>query len=269
MVSSLRSTDYSIQYSFRHRVFFSEKSFLTLPDFLIFPKTGILPGIMTPDSSRKKKSVELENFFSSYNFVEFQKNQVVLRPDDSLDNIYYIKEGYVRQYAVSSEGEEFTLNIYRPGSYFAIALSFEQETNNHYFETLTSVEMYKAPKKDVVAFLKKNPVVLFDLFTRISSGMSELTLRMESLVFGTARAKVAATLYLNARRFGKNSKNDVTIDFPLTHLQIANMTGVTRETVSIEMMNLKKEKIITYHGQRVTVFDMKKLNKASSLSQYI
>lgn len=224
---------------------------------------------MVSDSPKGKKLAELEEFFGSYNFLELQKNQVVLRPDDSLENIFYIKSGYVRQYAVSSEGEEFTLNIFRPGSYFAIALSFDQEANNHYFETLTPVKMFKAPKKDVVVFLQKNPTVLYDLFTRITTGMNALTLRMESLVFGTARAKVAATLYLNARRFGRNSKNAVTIDFPLTHLQIANMTGVTRETVSIEMMNLKKEKIITYQGQRVTVFDMKRLNKASSLSQYV
>lgn len=235
----------------------------------ILKKTVILFAIMPIDLHKSKKMPNLENFFSSFSSQNFKKDQIILRPDDSLDNIFYIKSGYVRQYAVSNDGDEFTLNIFRPGSYFAIALSFDQDINNHFFETITDVEVYKAPKKDVLSFIKKNPEILFNLFTRISSGMSALTLRMESLVFGTARARVAATLYLNAKRFGQKNSSDITIDFPLTHLQIANMTGVTRETVSIEMMNLKKEGIITYQGQKVTVFDMVKLNRASSLSQYV
>lgn len=220
-------------------------------------------------TNKEKILIQLENFFQDFQKIEVSKHEVVLKPDDSLEFLYYVKSGYIKQYSVSSSGEEFILNIFRPGSYFAIALTTDQQINNYYFEALTEVELYKASAREVLTFIKKDSTLLFDLYSRISSGMSALALRMESLVFGSARAKISATLYLNARRFGKNNGEKVTIDFPLTHLQIANMTGVTRETVSIEMMKLKKDKIIDYKGQKVTVLDMKKLNQASSLSQHV
>ena len=46
------------------------------------------------------------------------------------------------------------------------------------------------------------------------------------------------------------------------------MTGLTRETISLEMMDLKKQGLIDYRRQQVKINDMEKLREISSLPFY-
>lgn len=218
----------------------------------------------------KSKNVNnsLEEFFFQFKEVSLDKNKILIRPDDPLDRIYYISEGYIRQYSVSKEGNEFTFNIFKPKTYFPMVFAFHYQINNYYFETMTPTKLFKAPSQQAINYVKQNSAVMFDLLSRISSGLDGTIQRLESLAFGSAQAKVAATLLLSALRFGKKNKNQVVIDFPLTHQRIASLTGITRETTSIEMKKMKKNGIISYRGKEVIINQLKKLQEISSLSQY-
>ena len=68
-----------------------------------------------------------------------------------------------------------------------------------------------------------------------------------------------------AERFGKKVGRDVVIQVPLTHKDIANLVGMTRETVSIEMKKLAHRSLIGYKGKTVTVHDLVKLKDESLL----
>jgi CRP-like cAMP-binding protein len=107
--------------------------------------------------------------------------------------------------------------------------------------------------------MEKNPAVMQELLIRLASGLNSMASKTEALVFGTASRKIAATLYFTAQRFGKKNGTATVIDFPLTHKRIAAMTGITRETASIEMAKLKKQGVLTYQGKQVTIFDMQVL----------
>ncbi len=68
----------------------------------------------------------------------------------------------------------------------------------------------------------------------------------QTLMFGKAHAKVAATFVMLAKRFGKNGKdNQIVIHVSLTHRLIATLAGLTRETASHEIEKLQKEKVIS------------------------
>jgi len=54
----------------------------------------------------------------------------------------------------------------------------------------------------------------------------------------------------------------------LTHRQIAAMTGLTRETVSTEMIKLKRTDVIYYEVGRVSILKPEELKRLSSISHY-
>ncbi|OGJ37325.1 MAG: hypothetical protein A2383_01475 [Candidatus Pacebacteria bacterium RIFOXYB1_FULL_39_46] len=211
--------------------------------------------------SREPGANQLKNFFEKYPSQTFKSGEVIYRPDDEINFIYYLKEGYASQQVVSENGEDFILNIYRPGSYLPISLILQGIINDCSYETLTKVVAQKAPAKEVLLFLKQNPTVMQELLIRLASGLNAMASKTEALVFGTASRKIAATLYFNAKRFGKPApKNQgVIIDFPLTHKRIAAMTGITRETASIEMAKLKKQGVLDYKGKQVRIFNLNRL----------
>ncbi len=210
--------------------------------------------------SRKAGEDLLKKFFNQYRAFNYKINETIIQPGEQLTTIYFLEAGYVSQQVISENGEDFILNIFKPGSYFPISLVLQGVKNEYFYETLTNVKIRKAPVNEVLVFLKNNPAAMEELLLRLSAGLNMLANKTEALVFGDAGRKVAATLYFTAQRFGKTKKNITQIDFPLTHKRIATMTGITRETVSIEMNKLKKQEVISYKGKQVSIIDMKKLH---------
>lgn len=209
---------------------------------------------------------QIEKFFSHYKSLRFKRNVVVIKPDDTLESIYYIKSGFVKQSTISKTGEEFIVNIYRPGSFFAISLALHRKTSAYTFETMCETELIKAPVQEIVALLDNEPSLARELLGRVTSGLNSLVGRMETLVFGSAHQKVAAVLVQNAQRFGKKVDNSIEIGLPLTHQQLASLTGLTRETVSIEMAKLKKSGVLTYKGKTITIFNYSTLRSLAPSS---
>lgn len=201
----------------------------------------------------------VERFFADYKATKYRRHQIIIKPEEVFDSVYYIKSGFVKQTTISKTGEEFTVNIYRPGSFFAISLALHREVSNYTFETITEAELIKAPTSEIIKLIETHPDLTRDLLLRVTSGLNSLVHRMETLVFGTAHQKVAATILQNAQRFGHKQGESIVISLPLTHQQIASLTGLTRETVSIEMGKLKSAGLIDYKGKTITVFQVTKL----------
>ncbi len=227
----------------------------------------------------------LEDYLVDFPKKKFEKGELLLDTDKKVGSIYLLLSGFVRHYTISAEAEEFTHNILKPHSLFPFHLALNQLPNPHYFEAITPVEVQMAPVEEVVSHLMKTPELSLALSKKLASGLNQLSFRSESLLFGTAQQKLAATLYLLGKRFGqvssaKKSKSSSTSSsslredkieinsFPITHQLLATMTGLTRETVSLEMMNLKKQKMIDYRRQNISILNLEDLKEISSLPFY-
>lgn len=220
---------------------------------------------------------QLNKFLVNTKSKILPKGEVLLELDEPVEQVVFLEEGYVRHYTFSVEGEEFTHNILKPHSLFPIHLALIEQTNPHYFETLTKVRVKIVESKQIINELIKEPELLLALTKKLAAGLNQTTFRVESLLFGDARQRVAAVLVLMGKRFGRAksrgslpSKQQIVIDaFSITHQLLASITALTRETVSLEMMALKKEGLIDYQRQKVEILDIEKLREASSLPFYL
>lgn len=178
-----------------------------------------------------------------------------------------MSRGYVRAYSISSEGDELTLIIFKEGDFFPIIWAFNETPISFYLEAMTPVEVWLAPKEDFLKFVQANGDVLLELTRRILIRMGGLLARMEYLVFGNAYSKVASIVLICAERFGRAFGKDVLIDVPLTHQQVADLVGVSRETASIELKKLERKGFIGYKGRHMVVRNIEKLKKESLLHE--
>jgi CRP-like cAMP-binding protein len=214
------------------------------------------------NSLRDKKS----DFFNQFQKVHFKKGETIIQPEEPLEYIYAIEKGYVKSYSLNDDGYELIMNIYEPGSFFPITETLARKVNTYFFEAVTNVIVYKAPTEKVHAFLQEDKEVLFDLVKRISIGLEGFMIRTQYLIRSNATQKITSSLVLLARRFGEKLKtNEVKIIIPQTNTDIANLSGVSRETASIELKKLKDENIITTKNKTTTILDLEKLKKLSTI----
>ncbi len=211
---------------------------------------------------------KLESFFSQFRRITYKKRQLILRADDTPSGVYFLHKGFVRLFSMSETGQELTLIIVKPGDLFPIRWAITGQRHNYYFEAITPVEVSKAPKDDFLNFIESNPEVLYDLFNNILVRLGGLLERMEYSVFGNAYQKVASILVICAERFGTQKGSKSVIRVPLTHKDIANLIGLTRETTSLEIKKLEKIGICGKEGRFIEVNNIDKLKNEANWYQF-
>lgn len=208
---------------------------------------------------------KFSEFFSKYRLLQYHKGEVILRAKDEPRGVCYLTSGFAKLYSIAKTGQEFTLIIFRPGDLFPIMWAINNTPNDYFLGAQTAVSLRRAPREDFLEFVKNDPDVFFELTSRMLMRFGGLLTRMEYLVFGNAYNKVASILLICAQRFGEKLGQSVVIGVPLTHGDIANLVGMTRETVSIEMKKMEKEGIIGYLRRLIIIKNMRRLKKESLL----
>jgi len=195
----------------------------------------------------------LEKFFQKTKLVRLKKGEVILRPGEKPNYVAFLKSGYVRMYSVNEAGVEVTVQFFKPILYLTIIFACTGRENQYYFEAISPVEMYMAPEKELKEFLEENPEVSKELMVCMMNLFLDSIDHCNFLLSGNAYNKVAKMVKDIA--IGKDS-------FGVTHKLIASLTGLTRETVTLQMLKLEKNKIIENRNKKVFVLDWDRLEEA-------
>lgn len=204
---------------------------------------------------------KLGDFFAKYKQLFYKKGEIIIREDDEPAGVYFLKSGYVRMGSIFANGEELTLNIFKPGSFFPMIWAIGEAKNSYFCQAMTEVKVYRAPRMEVIKFVKENPEVLYDLTRRILIGLDGMITNIQYLLFGNSCNRIAAAILLLAKRFGEKMNGKVMINFNLVHQDIAHLAGVTRETASIAIKQLEDKGVIGRIKKKFIVEDMEKLTK--------
>lgn len=204
---------------------------------------------------------KLNNFFIQFRQLTYKKGEIIIREDEQPAGVYFLKSGFVRMGSIFESGGELTLNIFKPGSFFPMIWAIGEAKNSYFCQTMSEVKVYKAPKAEVVKFVKENPDVLYDLTKRILIGLDGMIINIQYLLFGSSYNRVAAAFLLLAKRFGEKIDGEVVINFNLIHQDIAQLAGLTRETTSIAIKQLENKGVIGRDKKKFIVEDMGKLTK--------
>jgi CRP-like cAMP-binding protein len=79
--------------------------------------------------------------------------------------------------------------------------------------------------------------------------------RIESLLFRNVEGRLAEFLLKAADRWGVPTPKGMLISAPITHLEIAQSIGSTRETVTLTLGSLRREGLLDVAGRRLIVRD--------------
>ncbi len=203
-------------------------------------------------------SGKINRFFSGYPTQQARKGQLLILANEDPEHVYHLLEGEVREYSVSARGDEIVVNRFRAGSFFPMSWAINKTPNPHFFESITPLSYQAAPPKAVVAFIKENPDVMYDLLSRVYKGTSGILGRMVRLMGSTAEQRVLYELILQANRLGENrTKNGCFVK--MNESELATHTGLSRETINREMRKLIAEDLVSASRQGILIKDLAKL----------
>ncbi len=199
-------------------------------------------------------------FFSQYPKRSYAKGQILVFADEDPEHIFYMVEGRVRTYDISYRGDEIIVTIYKPPAFFPMSGLLTGAPNKYFYKTETPTEVHLVPPEDALKFVKDNPDVAFDLLSRLYSGVDGLLGRLVHLMSGSAKSRILYELLIECRRFGKKLA-DGSYQLDITEVDLAAHCGLSRETVSREIRQLKEKDLLEIGNKHIVVKDAVRLKQ--------
>jgi CRP/FNR family cyclic AMP-dependent transcriptional regulator len=179
----------------------------------------------------------------------FPKNTVLISEGDETDSLYIICSGKVKAIINDENGREVILSIFGPGEYFGEIAFIDGEQRSATIITREPTEVLIISSGVFRNILSSNPNIAFNLLVGAVKRLREANKQIESLALMDVYGRVARLL----AHYAKPKGEKLFIDEKLTHQEIANMTGSSREMVSRIFKDLVAGGYISVENRQITI----------------
>lgn len=189
------------------------------------------------------------------------KKKIIYTPEDKDEAMFILKKGRARIFKLSAEGKMITLAILKDKDIFGAMSLIKGGASKAYAETLDDSYICMIRQEDFRNLIKEMPEIALGLVEKINQRLKEAEDRIEDLVFRDVPGRIASILLKLAEQFGKDSPAGAQINFKITHQELADMSGTTRETATVILNELREDKVLKIEDKYITVIDEKALKE--------
>ncbi|MEW6584698.1 MAG: Crp/Fnr family transcriptional regulator [Nitrospirota bacterium] len=184
---------------------------------------------------------ELQQISTEITVEEFKKNEVILREEDTSEFMYIILFGRVKVFKTTEEGKEIILAFHQTDDFFGELSLIDGKTTP---ATVTAIEeslIAIISRKAFYSILSSRAKVLEKILHIMCARLRESWEKLRILNSKHASYKVTMLLLMLSHEYGEKTPDGLVVNIKLTHQDIADMTGLTRETVTRVMDRLQKD----------------------------
>lgn len=190
---------------------------------------------------------------------EHRRRRVVYMPGDPGASVFGIAAGRVKVSRVTPDGKELTLAYRLQGELFGENCLFVGEPREEMAETADHTTLIEFPRQLIEELLAAHADLTLELTRTLLERRRALERKIEDLIFKDVNSKLAELLLVLAKRYGVAEPRGTLISVKVTHQEMANLIGSTRETVSLALSQFKRQKLIHLEARRVIIADKEAL----------
>jgi CRP-like cAMP-binding protein len=172
--------------------------------------------------------------------------------DGSSERVYVVKQGRVRLYHVTENGQEVSTAILVPGQLFGLGALFGKAGDATFAEALEDTVVCDAAAQDFINMMARHPVLMAKVMMAMARQMLRLESTIESIVSRPVAARLAELLITLAEQAELSSNGTILVP-AYSHEEMGKMIGATRESVSRTLGEWRRAGIITMQGRRILV----------------
>ncbi|TMU84456.1 Crp/Fnr family transcriptional regulator [Bacillus sp. BHET2] len=179
--------------------------------------------------------------------VNYSKKEVIFQPFSLGENLYMIQSGKIKLYKNSEDGRNTILTVLGAGEFFSNIPRFSLDDEGVYAESIEPTEVCVLSLKQVDNLRLTHPLVMTELYSALNHHMKQRNMFLERIMYAPVKERILHLMSFLMKSFGDKQGKLIKINVPLTHQDIANFIGSTRETVT----SLTKELITEGHIKKI------------------
>jgi len=182
-----------------------------------------------------------------------QKGDLVFRAGDPGHHVYFLKAGKVKIYQLSPLGREVILWFCFPGEIFGLAEVARGGGRVVNAQACDHSEVLAASQEQFRSFLASHPQTALLSMQVLSSRLRILGEMFVNLVSDDVNTRIAKLMLRLSARYGTRVGKEIFLNIPLTHQEIADMVGTSRQTVTSTLSALKRQGVLSIDNHRIHI----------------
>jgi CRP-like cAMP-binding protein len=181
----------------------------------------------------------------------YPPRSVIFQEGDPSDTVVVVRNGRVRLYLTTAEGEEFTLSILGPGFILGLAAAVLGRPRILSAQALGAVDVSLLPAREMVDCMRTIPQFAINLTQLLAILAVENIERSAPLVLDTATERLGRILVALAAPLPAGGQ---AVE-GLTHEDLAKMVGATRTWVSLALADFERKGLLQKHPGKILILD--------------
>lgn len=194
--------------------------------------------------------------------MNYPKGHTLFSAGDFADRVYLVEDGYVKIYRIASDGRRVTVGCIRsPGELMGLAETLYHGERTCFAGAINDVRAIVVRKSRFEELLETEPQLAIKVARQLGARMREAEATVHELVCWQVPGRLALLLLKMSELTGVETEKGIKIDLRLTHEEMANMIGTSRQTVTSTLNTFKQEHSIMIEGRDLYIIDMEKISK--------
>jgi CRP/FNR family cyclic AMP-dependent transcriptional regulator len=193
----------------------------------------------------------------------FGKRQIIYFPDDPGQTILLLARGRVKIKAVTPDGRESIFAFIEAGEIFGELALLDAEPRREYAEAVEDSLVLAVPREDVLWLMERRPAVALHVTKLLGFRRRRIENRLRNILFRSTRERTVSLVLELLETHGEKTDDCWEIRLKLSHQELANLIGATRESVTLALGRLQREGLIKVHRRLIRVPSRAKLAAAA------
>ena len=221
------------------------------------------PATMPPDIFAALPAADLVDLLKLAEQRRYPKGSAIFRAGDPGRHVYFLQSGRAKIFQLAANGKEVILWYCFAGEMCGLAEVARGGGRSVSAIACSDTDALKLNHDVFNAYLSTHPDAAFLMIQMLACRLRGLGDMMVNLVSDDVATRVAKLILRLAARYGKRDDEEVVLDIHLTHQEMADMIGTSRQTLTSVLNELKRQGILNICNRTIRIESEKSLNALS------
>ncbi|MDA1370918.1 MAG: Crp/Fnr family transcriptional regulator [Proteobacteria bacterium] len=179
---------------------------------------------------------------------KFSRRGIVLSAGERVEHICFLFEGRLQGVDFTIDGREVGLYFVEPGNFCGELGLFDRGPQPEFVIALTTVVTVFVPVDGIREIMLRTPSMVDEVGSRLAARVRQMTFQRSLLGLPNIAQRVCYQLWSLVPDKDKKNRPHSQITNPPTHMEIAIMLNVSRETVTRVFQTLQNRQIVKRDG---------------------
>jgi CRP/FNR family cyclic AMP-dependent transcriptional regulator len=183
-----------------------------------------------------------------------RRSEVIYSPGQPVEAAYLIRRGRVKVSRLSSDGREITLCLCHSGDFFGEEALVSETPRACQAQALDECTLFALPCPLLQRLMREEAPFAIALARLMGERREQVEDQVEDLAFRDVGGRLARLLISLASQQGISQADGHTlVNSRLTHQELANCVGTTRETLTLTIDRFKADGWIRLEGRMIAI----------------